>query len=216
MSVSTLDSSYKKASGLYDTLNESTNRLEPTSGSMEYTMQPDSTIRRRYLVSVPEDVNHYRNDGDAHLAVCDGPADDVDSDGSHPQEKIIFPKVRKNKFPFLRTLTWWDDEYKCLAICVFSIIILAIVLWYFDGKQPPELAPGVQLDMIIIALVTTSRVAMGSVVEACISQCAWIWIAKTHQVRTQTHARLKDFKLFDEAARGLLGSLALIWRLKGT
>mgnify|MGYP005989042691 CR=1 len=98
---------------------------------------------------------------------------------------------------------------------MLSIIILAIVLWYFDGKQPPKLAPGVQLDMIIIALVTTSRVAMGSIVEACISQCAWIWIAKTHQVRTQTHARLKDFKLFDEAARGLLGSLALIWRLKG-
>ncbi|OAA73444.1 arginase family protein [Cordyceps fumosorosea ARSEF 2679] len=69
--------------------------------------------------------------------------------------------------------------------------------------------------MVVIALVTISRVAMGNIVEACISQCAWIWISKSHQRRTHTVARLEDFKLFDEASRGFLGSVALIWRMKG-
>ncbi|KAF4507618.1 hypothetical protein G6O67_004097 [Ophiocordyceps sinensis] len=54
-----------------------------------------------------------------------------------------------------------------------------------------------------------------SIVESCICQGAWIWVSKSHQARTRNRARLEDFKLFDEASRGFLGSLALLWRLKG-
>lgn len=164
---------------------------------------PDSTVRRRYMQPIDSQQELYEET--TFSASHDGPADHdgADNEAGHQREKLLLPKLRFKRRSHWANYLWWDDEYKCLAICILSIVILAIVLWYFDGKQAPKLAPGVQLDMIVIALVTASRVAMGSIVEACISQCAWIWIAKTHQLRTQTHARLKDFKLFDEAARGL-------------
>ncbi|PHH92485.1 hypothetical protein CDD83_7233 [Cordyceps sp. RAO-2017] len=69
--------------------------------------------------------------------------------------------------------------------------------------------------MIVIAIMTLVRVALGSIVESCICQGAWIWVSKSHQIRTRNRARLEDFKLFDEASRGFLGSLSLLWRLKG-
>ncbi|PHH69719.1 hypothetical protein CDD80_6550 [Ophiocordyceps camponoti-rufipedis] len=69
--------------------------------------------------------------------------------------------------------------------------------------------------MIVIAITTLIRVALGSIVESCICQGAWIWVSKSHQRRTNNIARLEDFKLFDEASRGFLSSVALLWRLKG-
>lgn len=72
---------------------------------MKYTIQSDSTVRRRNVIPILYDGHNDSKDDDLHLTACDGPADDVDSDESHAQEKIMFPKVRKNKFPFLRTLT---------------------------------------------------------------------------------------------------------------
>lgn len=135
-----------------------------------------------------------------------------DEESPSPPEKNrpLNGKLEQGRRAYFVALQWWADEYKSAIICGLSIIILSIVLWYFDGKLVPRLSPGLDLDMVIIALVTISRVAMGNVVEACISQCAWIWISKSHQIRTNTVARLEDFKLFDEASRGFLGSVALV------
>ncbi|TQV96951.1 arginase family protein [Cordyceps javanica] len=138
----------------------------------------------------------------------DGAADEE----YHTEEadNLLSRKNERGRRAYLVALQWWADEYKSAIICGLSIIILSIVLWYYDGKLVPSLSPGLDLDMLVIALVTVSRVAMGNVVEACISQCAWIWISKSHQQRTNTVARLEDFKIFDEASRGFLGSVALI------
>lgn len=141
----------------------------------------------------------------------------ADEENNPPEEgtNLLSQKIERGRRAYLVALQWWADEYKSAIICGLSIIILSIILWYFDGKLVPRLSPGLDLDMVVIALVTICRVAMGNIVEACISQCAWIWIAKSHQLRTRTVARLEDFKLFDEASRGFLGSVALIWRMKG-
>lgn len=138
------------------------------------------------------------------ISTQDGAADQYDSiELDDLTEPFVVPTTRKARSYYKTAIQPWNDEYTCVAVCLLSIIALALVLWHYDGKQNPKFAPGVQLDMIVIALVTTSRVAMESVVEACISQYAWIWISGSHQRRTNTRAVLKDFKLFDEAARGL-------------
>ena len=113
------------------------------------------------------------------------------------------------------TVKEWLEELRSLIVGVCAIITLALLLWHFDGKVAPDFGPGLDLDMVMIALMTILRVAIGSIVESCVSQGAWIWFSKSHQIRTGQRARLKDYKLFDEASRGLLGSCALIWRLKG-
>jgi len=55
---------------------------------------------------------------------------------------------------------------------------------------------------------------MSAIVEAAISQGAWIWISEAGQHRSRHRAQLSDFKVFDEASRGMLGSLNLLWRMK--
>lgn len=139
----------------------------------------------------------------------DGAADE-ESNAREESNQLLKSKIERGRRVHLVALQWWADEYKSAIICGLSIIVLSVVLWHYDGKLVPRLSPGLDLEMLVIALVTISRVAISNVVEACISQCAWIWIAKSHQQRTNTVARLEDFKLFDEASRGFLGSVALL------
>ncbi|POR32856.1 Uncharacterized protein TPAR_06940 [Tolypocladium paradoxum] len=143
-------------------------------------------------------------------SVNDGAADDDDSAEQNNPEKRLATKRR-----YISSFTWWADEYRCAVLCMVGLAVLTLVLWHFDGKLAPDFGPGMELDMIVIAIMTLVRVTLGSIVEACICQGAWIWVSKSHQARTQNKARLEDFKVFDEASRGLLGSLALLWRLKG-
>ncbi|OIW26081.1 hypothetical protein CONLIGDRAFT_717714 [Coniochaeta ligniaria NRRL 30616] len=91
---------------------------------------------------------------------------------------------------------------------------LVFLLQHYDRREVPDLAWGLQLDTVIIALVTVVRVALGAIVESGISQGAWMWVSEASQKRSNHHARLDDFKLFDEASRGLWGSIRLIWRMK--
>lgn len=151
--------------------------------------------------------------GRGRPSVHDGAADETEGDGetntgNHGPRTRQKPR-RKSSF------RWWADEYRCAALCMAGIVTLGLVLWHFDGKLAPRFEPGIELDMIVIAIMTLVRVTLGSIVESCICQGAWIWVSKSHQARKRNRARLEDFKLFDEASRGFLGSLALLWRLKG-
>ncbi|UNI23686.1 hypothetical protein JDV02_009492 [Purpureocillium takamizusanense] len=110
---------------------------------------------------------------------------------------------------------WWTDEYRCAVVCIAGLAVLSILLWHFDGKLAPDFGSGLQLDMVVIAIMTLVRVTLSSIVESCICQGAWIWFSKSHQVRTHRCAKLDDFKLFGKASCGLLGSLNLLWRLRG-
>ncbi|KAJ4163674.1 hypothetical protein LMH87_005385 [Akanthomyces muscarius] len=166
---------------------------------MYKTVQPR---RRRHISHTPTwpRTRSFNHDGAA----------DEESNTHEEGNHLLNSKIERGRRVHLVALQWWADEYKSAIICGLSIIILSVVLWHYDGKLVPRLSPGLDLEMLVIALVTISRVAISNVVEACISQCAWIWIAKSHQQRTNTVARLEDFKLFDEASRGFLGSVALL------
>lgn len=166
-------------------------------------MDSPASLRRR----VPK--HSIESERPSVLLTHDGTADEENST-SQERSHLLSSKIERGRRAYFVALQWWADEYKSAIICGLSIIILSIVLWYYDGELTPRLSPGIDLDMLVIALVTLCRVTMGNVVEACISQCAWIWISKPHQLRTKTVARLEDIKLFDEASRSFLGSIALI------
>ena len=67
----------------------------------------------------------------------------------------------------------------------------------------PEPADGIQIDTIIIALISIVRVSLKAIVEGAISQSAWNWVSERSQLRCHHRARFSDFKLFDEASRGM-------------
>ncbi|KAI1827489.1 hypothetical protein F4861DRAFT_536056 [Xylaria intraflava] len=56
------------------------------------------------------------------------------------------------------------------------------------------------------------RLALKAIVETCVGQGAWIWVSGFRKGKTE--ARLEDFKMFDDASRGLYGALVLLWRMK--
>lgn len=186
----------------------------PTRGS------PRLRLRR---LNIPSNSNHSSNSrtgnkgrsgqrvgGRGLLPAHDGAADDNTVDGD-----INFGQEGRQKRRSMSSSRWWADEYRCAALCIGGIVTLTLVLYRYDGKLAPTFAPGIKLDMSVIAIMTLIRVTLGSIFEACICQGAWVWVSKAHQARTRNRARLEDFKLFDEASRGFLGSLVLLWRLKG-
>ncbi|CAJ2500554.1 Uu.00g034070.m01.CDS01 [Anthostomella pinea] len=89
---------------------------------------------------------------------------------------------------------------------------LLALLYLFDGKLEPDWNSDLQFSTVIVAMMTVFRLSLGGIIETCISQDAWIWVSAFRKGRTE--ARLEDFKMFDEASRGLWGALVLIWRMK--
>jgi hypothetical protein len=108
---------------------------------------------------------------------------------------------RANKY--LRAAAWWEDEYWCSAVCLATAAGIVLLLHHYDNQLVPELIWGIQIDTAIIAMVTVVRVSLKAIVEAAISQGAWIWVSDSSQRRSSHHARFADFKLFDDASRGL-------------
>ncbi|KAH8682211.1 hypothetical protein BX600DRAFT_492281 [Xylariales sp. PMI_506] len=115
------------------------------------------------------------------------------------------------------TLGWWKEEYIYCAFCLSAAAGLLALLIEYDGKLEPRLGAGLEFSTVMIAIMTIFRVALKAIVEASLSQGAWIWVSAARQRRkSKTEpARLGDFKMFDEASRGLWGSICLVWRLRG-
>ncbi|KND91177.1 hypothetical protein TOPH_04169 [Tolypocladium ophioglossoides CBS 100239] len=131
-------------------------------------------------------------------SVNDGAADqDKDEDDfaeeANPRKRSATDPRAKRRY--ISSFRWWADEYRCALLCMVGLAVLAVVLWHFDGKLAPDFGPGMELDMVVIAIMTLVRVTLGSIVEACICQGAWIWVSKSHQTRTRNKARLEDFKV---------------------
>ncbi|KAK3694909.1 hypothetical protein B0T22DRAFT_86784 [Podospora appendiculata] len=143
--------------------------------------------------------------------------------GSQQQQQQLEKQQRPSSGPgtrqhharkYFSSASWWQEEYWCALLCVVTATSLALLLHHYDDQVVPELGWGIQIDTAIIALVTVVRVSMKAFVETAVSQGAWIWVSEMSQRRCRHSARLSDFKVFDEASRGLWGSLCLLWRLK--
>ncbi|KAI1489776.1 hypothetical protein F5X96DRAFT_679525 [Biscogniauxia mediterranea] len=105
-------------------------------------------------------------------------------------------------------------EYLYCLICLGAAAGLIALLYLFDGKLEPDWNSNLHFSTVVIAVMSIFRLALKGVIETCVSQGAWIWVSGFRKGRTE--ARLEDFKMFDGAARGLYGSLVLIWRLKAS
>lgn len=129
-----------------------------------------------------------------------------------------FPRAARGaptplKRRLLGSARWWAEEYFYAAVCVVTTVSLGVLLAVFDGRPVVQRLPlGVELGAVFIALMTAVRISLKAIVEACISQGAWLWVsgARRRKGRGRRAAKLDHFRLFDEASRGLLGSLVLL------
>ena len=165
-------------------------------------------VRRRRLQRKKTSLGNPAPGGHQFLPdTHDGPVDDDEETGP------LVPRPPVTRREYFSALRWWQEEYCCALACIIGSTLLGLLLRRYDNQLVPDLPFG-NFDMAIVFMMTVVRVALKAIVEASISQGAWIWVSEARQRRGRSHARLEDFKLFDDASRGLWGSIALLWRLR--
>ncbi|KAI1331337.1 hypothetical protein F5Y16DRAFT_408047 [Xylariaceae sp. FL0255] len=87
----------------------------------------------------------------------------------------------------------WTEEYVYCFVCFAAATALIILLAVYDGQLEPTFSGGLNLDTVVIAIMTVYRVALSELVESCLSQGAWIWVSGFRKGKRE--AKLEDFKM---------------------
>lgn len=93
----------------------------------------------------------------------------------------------------------WEVLSVCLAIGLLGAIVL--VLSHFHGEIVPEWRFSINLNTLIALLATIARAAMLSALAEILGQVKWSWFSRPRPLNNIQH--------FDNASRGLIGSLVL-------
>jgi hypothetical protein len=119
---------------------------------------------------------------------------------------MILIKTQRNKYNWHRLLqdTWlWEFTSALFSTCCF--ISICAVLFAYDGRVRPTWKLGLSLNAIISTLATGCRSSLTLVVREAISQLKWLW------VRDGKPKQLLGMQVFDNASRGPLGALTMLF-----
>lgn len=101
--------------------------------------------------------------------------------------------------------TWLLEILSLLASLIF-FSVLVVLLLLFDGK-PVFQWHRVSLNALVAIVSTATKACLAFAVAEAMAQWKWIWFA-------QRSRPLVDFNRIDQASRGTVGSLQLIWHTK--
>lgn len=113
---------------------------------------------------------------------------------------------------------FWLFEFFGFTLALGSLLAVVGLLSAYDGRESPEwkLPVGVgkyhktfvlNINAIISIFTTTFSSGLLIPVAASMSQLKWVWFQQGHP--------LSHYQAFESAARGPLGSIILLWTLKG-
>jgi len=113
---------------------------------------------------------------------------------------------------------FWLFEFFGFALALGSLLAVFAFLHVYDGRVSPEwkLPVGagkyrktfvLNINAIISIFTTTFTSGLLIPVAASMSQLKWVWFQQGHP--------LSHYQAFESAARGPLGSVILLWTLKG-
>lgn len=94
-----------------------------------------------------------------------------------------------------------------LVLSAGTLLAIVSLLLRFDGKKQPEWKH-VSLNTVIAWLSTLSKGGIIFLVSRSIGQLKWLWFAQGRRV-------VADFRAYDMASRGILGSSILLFKKKG-
>ncbi|RDW66797.1 hypothetical protein BP5796_09546 [Coleophoma crateriformis] len=101
----------------------------------------------------------------------------------------------------------WTREIFSILFSLASLVAIVIVLARHNEKPAKNWSVGISLNTYLALFTTLAKAGMIFSVANCIGQLKWVWFS----IR---NAPLNDFAKFDDATRGPLDSLLLLWRLK--
>lgn len=105
-------------------------------------------------------------------------------------------------------LKQWNLEILALAGSNLAFMVMVVLLACFDNRLVFEWN-GVTLNTLVSILSVAMKMSLTFAVAECIGQ--WKWILFSRDTRY-----LIDFERIDVASRGPLGSLCLLWRVRGS
>ncbi|KEQ67950.1 uncharacterized protein M437DRAFT_36938 [Aureobasidium melanogenum CBS 110374] len=131
-----------------------------------------------------------------------------------PSPPLVSPKIEDSE-RFKTVQTWrqvlknWWIELVCLVFATASLCFVTIVLGLLNNKPLASWHLSISLNAVVSILIVVTKAALIYATACCLGQLKW------HHFQHSLHARsLYDLKTFDEASKGPLGAIKLIFRLR--
>ncbi|KAI7773154.1 hypothetical protein LA080_011737 [Diaporthe eres] len=100
-----------------------------------------------------------------------------------------------------RVLQFWIWEVLSVCLAIGLLVAIVLVLNHFHGGIVPQWRFSINLNTLVALLATIARAAMLVAVAEILGQAKWSWFSRPRPLNNVQH--------FDNASRGLIGSLAL-------
>jgi hypothetical protein len=116
---------------------------------------------------------------------------------------------------------FWILEAVSLLLCTGALLGVVGLLDHYNGRPLPQWTStrtahvgshvtkhytvAITLNAVLSIIATVYKIALGIPVAASLGQLKWVWFGRGQ--------KLADFQAFD-SAKGVLGSLLLLWRLR--
>lgn len=108
---------------------------------------------------------------------------------------------------------WWPWELLCELLAIASLGAMAFTLWYYQDRPQADWQQSYfTLNGLVAFLATLAKTGLIIPVSAAIGQRKWLRFLPDRKGGTRAR-RLGDFEVFDEASRGSLGSVKLMFSL---
>lgn len=108
---------------------------------------------------------------------------------------------------------WWPWEWLCELLAIVSLGAMVFILWYYHDKPQSDWQQSYfTLNGLIAFLATLVKTGLIVPVSAAIGQRKWLRFMPSKGSARRAR-RLGDFETYDEASRGSLGSMKLIFSL---
>jgi hypothetical protein len=114
-----------------------------------------------------------------------------------------------NKDTWRQVLKDWWAELLCLALATFNICLICTILFLLNNQPLASWHLSISLNAVVSALVVATKAALIYTTACCIGQLKWQHFQ--HSLRRRS---LYDLKTFDEASKGPLGALKLVFRIR--
>lgn len=97
----------------------------------------------------------------------------------------------------------WIWEALCWVLSVACLIAIVIILHTYDGQPIPQWRSGITLNAMVSVFTSIAKAALLFPVAESISQLKWVWFSMKSR-------ELQDFVTFDNASKGIWGSVLLL------
>ena len=117
------------------------------------------------------------------------------------------PSTRSSDTGIFEVFSIWWLEMVCCAIFSGAFLAIVATIYSYEGRPLPEWPYHLTINTLIAIYVVILKAALLLVTAQGLGQLKWRWFDRDRPLKHLTN--------FDAASRGALGSLTLLWMLKG-